>query len=139
MPEQTSIDAYRQAIEDGTISKARANVLQAAAMLGPDFSQADVCKLLGSTPTDFRRFAPRVRELEMMGVFAASGTKVDPVSGHNVKTYVITGRPPLPIPARIPVSVLHRKLYDYLKDDPNPEAQALVEQLRQSLKIVRAE
>lgn len=137
MIQQTSIDAYKEAIDNGSISKARATVLEAAATIGPDFSQADVCWMLGKSPTDFRRFAPRVRELELMGVFAASGTKVDPVSGQNVKTYVITGRPPLPIPKRIPVSALHRRLYDYLKDDLAPEAQVLVEQLRQSLKIVR--
>jgi len=138
----TSIEAYYEAISDGRISKARAKVLECACKLPENFSQADVCGVLGRVPTDFRRIAPRVRELELMGVLKTTGVKTDPNSGMKVKTYKVTGDPPIKLPKRMPTAELHEKMLKFLLAFGwvyEPSSKILIEQLRQRLRLPREE
>lgn len=137
----TSIEAYRTAIADGRISKARARVLECACNMPRNFSQADIVRALGKVATDFRRFAPRVRELELMGVFKAIGIKTDPNSGMPVKTYEVTGLLPIPLPKRIPNRLLFEQMLTYLQGTHKSTISKfllhnqLIEQLRQRLRL----
>ncbi len=113
-PNCASLDAYRNAVADGRISKARATVLNWMLTQGSPFSQADVCHALGTAATDFRRFGPRIRELERMDVIEKCGTKTDPDSGERVNVYHFTGREPKKLPPRLSHVALFRRLRSYL-------------------------
>jgi len=137
----TSLAAYAQAISDGTISEARAKVLACACGLPTNFSQADICKQIGKSPTDFRKFGPRVRELELMGVLKHTGTKKDPVSTMSVKTYEVTGDPPRKIAKRQTTRAFKEQILRFLLSDRTDlvEEADIIDQLRQSLKLSQEE
>ena len=90
---------------------------------------------LGSSPTDFRRFGPRVHELEEQDALERYGTKTDSRSGAPVVVYRVTGRAPQPYKSKISAAKLFRKLRDYLARQPQTsEVEALTNQINRRLR-----
>ncbi len=88
----TSTESYEQCKADGLISERQWRVLGFIINFQeayPDgVSRGDVAKYFSDTCTGYSR---RVQELEVAGILECIGTKLDPRTNRQVKTYVPTG------------------------------------------------
>jgi hypothetical protein len=96
---QTSIDAYKEIMENGLLSKRREEVYDVIFKHGPITIYE--CLDTHLRHLEANSVSPRFGELEKLGVIAITGQKLNPHSGHLANLYEATNYLPIKLDKKI--------------------------------------
>jgi hypothetical protein len=142
--QQTSIDSYREAKDNGLITRRGLQIVEYMHAANRPVSQRDIQRAFNDTSSSFH---PRFCELERAGAIKCVGEKQDEITSRQVKIYVIGAAPTKKQqPVLTAKAILKELLRDYSIDDfvfsvmPNarwshPKVQRYIELIRTAREI----